>query len=160
MATILKPELRTGVRKPIAAAPHTSILAIVNVCSGIGQPHFTRRQYRTLKSFREGKYLIIAKYSPEMVAESAEGRVMGFVPDATQCQIRQRSNVVQQQSQCIALGGRQFRGLGRAIDADHQRSPIALEALGSMPRRLNANQSPLPDGQVGLPRVSQVVVLQ
>ncbi len=89
MASILKPELRTGVRKPIAAAPHASIAAIVNVCNGIGQPHFTRRQYRTLKSSREGKHLIIAKYSPEMVTESADGRVMGFVPETTQCQIRQ-----------------------------------------------------------------------
>jgi len=95
-----------------------------------------------------------------MVAESTDGRVMGFVPDATQCQIRQRSNVFQQQSQCVALGGRQFRGLGRAIDADHERSAIALDALGAMLRRLSANQSPLPDDQVRSAPTSQAFVLQ
>ena len=84
MASILKPELRTGVRKPIAAAPHASVAAIVIVCHGIGQPRFTHRQYRTLKSSCEGKHLILAKDSPEMVAQSADGRVIGFVADATQ----------------------------------------------------------------------------
>ncbi len=104
--------------------------------------------------------MILAKEFPELVAESADGRVMGFVPDATQCQIRQRSNVFQQQSQRIALGGRQFCGLGGAIDADHEGSTITLEVLGAMPRRLNANQSLLPDDQVSPPCVSQVYVFQ